>query len=372
MSITIISAPSVSAVSAKTGPDFASASASVGDSAADFADLLFASCCSVDSSSLSANGKPAEAAGRPAGKQEPQTDETGVLLAIAGFIPLETRASTISVSGAKDSGGQISALQDELSTDTLLLDGKARVAGGANIEENALAKAGLEAGAEDTASIAGEAAKFAASAFGGQKASAEDTALKALSGVMAEARTEARSESAEIRGDTLSVSRAFAHPAQTSLPETVSATSRETIETSLYDHRWQDAFTQKVVWLAGNNRQAAQITLNPPQTGPIEVSLKIDNGNATANFVSANAEVRESIEAALPRLREMFAGLGLELGQANVGAESFRQSLAQEGSANGKLRWTGDKAILAADTEMMQPVSARFMGRGVGLVDLFA
>ena len=46
--------------------------------------------------------------------------------------------------------------------------------------------------------------------------------------------------------------------------------------------------------------------LNPPQLGPIEISLHVKAIKATAVFSSANADVREAIETALPRLRKCW------------------------------------------------------------------
>ena len=75
------------------------------------------------------------------------------------------------------------------------------------------------------------------------------------------------------------------------------------------------AAVYKIVWLTANDQKFAQLTLNPPQMGPIEISLNINKDTASAYFISPNAEVREAIETALPRLREMLAGVGIELGQ---------------------------------------------------------
>ena len=135
-----------------------------------------------------------------------------------------------------------------------------------------------------------------------------------------------------------------------------------TVQTHVRDQTWSSDFAQKVVWLVNNDKQSAQITLNPPQMGPIEIALNIDKGNATASFVSANADVRESIEMALPRLREMFAGIGLELGQANVSEESFRQA-ADNASAQAATRWTGDQAILVTQAGMQGATSGLFVQR---------
>ena len=96
------------------------------------------------------------------------------------------------------------------------------------------------------------------------------------------------------------------------------------VSTHVRDQNWSSDFGQKIVWLAANDKQTAQLTLNPPHMGPIEVSISVDKGSANASFVSANADVRQAIESALPRLREMLASSGIELGQTNVGSESFR------------------------------------------------
>ena len=147
------------------------------------------------------------------------------------------------------------------------------------------------------------------------------------------------------------------------------------VQTPVRDANWNQDFGQKIVWLAGNGKQSAELTLNPPQMGPIEISLNIDKGSATASFVSANADVRQSIESALPKLREMLAGAGIELGQANVSAESFRQANSGangEGQARGDGQWRGEPAILGADAASTVAPRSTLSVRGSSLVDIFA
>ena len=147
------------------------------------------------------------------------------------------------------------------------------------------------------------------------------------------------------------------------------------IQTPVRDVRWNQDFTQKIVWLAGNGKQSAELTLNPPQMGPIEIALNIDKGSASATFVSANADVRQSIESALPRLREMFAGLGIELGQANVSAESFRQAQggqANEGQSQGNGQGRQGQAILVTESMSLPSTHAMASSRGNSMVDIFA
>ena len=151
--------------------------------------------------------------------------------------------------------------------------------------------------------------------------------------------------------------------------------ARETslsVPTPLRDQNWSQDFSQKIVWLASSQKQSAELTLNPPHMGAIEISLHVDNDKATASFASANASVREAIETALPRLREMLSGVGIELGQANVSAESFRQAFGQENGSNDSNRTRNDTAILAGDSHAVQSAGTIVTRRGIGLVDTFA
>jgi flagellar hook-length control protein FliK len=83
---------------------------------------------------------------------------------------------------------------------------------------------------------------------------------------------------------------------------------------------WDNALGQKVVWMASGGEQSASLTLNPPELGPLQVVLAVNNNQATVNFSAPQPEVRQALEAALPRLKEMMNEAGIQLGQANVGA----------------------------------------------------
>lgn len=151
------------------------------------------------------------------------------------------------------------------------------------------------------------------------------------------------------------------------------ATEQVRLDTPMKDQAWPAEFGQKVVWLATQDKQSAQLTLNPPQLGPIEISLNVKNDQATAVFASASAEVREAIESALPRLREMLAGVGVELGQTNVSAESFQQARDDhQGSRNN----AGTGNARSEENGLRQMRGESMIGtsikRGNSLVDTFA
>lgn len=149
------------------------------------------------------------------------------------------------------------------------------------------------------------------------------------------------------------------------------------VATPVRDPAWASELGQKVVWLASQDKQSAQITLNPPQLGPIEISLNLKNDQATAVFTSPHAEVRNAIENALPSLREALAGVGVQLGQADVNSQSFRQPATeqqQQQQQNRPSYGAGGDAGAGAATSRMAGVSSgtATLRRGNGLVDTFA
>lgn len=137
---------------------------------------------------------------------------------------------------------------------------------------------------------------------------------------------------------------------------------------------WNAEIGDRLTWMAGNKETKAELVLTPPQMGRIEISLTLTGDQANASFVSANPAVREALESALPRLREILNEAGISLGQAQVGAESFRQSSndSQKGD-NASRGQNGTANAGTADTAGFVAASPRqWLQRGNGLVDLFA
>ncbi|EXI71118.1 MAG TPA: flagellar hook-length control protein FliK [Candidatus Accumulibacter phosphatis] len=145
-----------------------------------------------------------------------------------------------------------------------------------------------------------------------------------------------------------------------------------TLQTPLRDPAWASEFGQKLVWFANQEKQVAQITVHPPQLGVIEITLNLDRDGATAHFASANAEVRGAIEAAMPRLREMFASAGIDMGQLSVGSQSLGQQPQGQRDSSPATHRLPDPAILGADPSagmLVQPSAAR---HGQAMIDVFA
>ena len=146
------------------------------------------------------------------------------------------------------------------------------------------------------------------------------------------------------------------------------ANSSLRIDTPLGQSGWHDELGQKLTWMVGNNRQQADLVLNPPHLGRVEVSLTMNGDQATAVFTSSNPAVRDALEASLQRLREVLADAGVSLGQAQVGSESPNQSSRgnePDSGAGESMRYASAIPLPAAQT--LARTSA-----GRGMVDIFA
>ncbi|GAB4115109.1 MAG: flagellar hook-length control protein FliK [Sideroxydans sp.] len=156
------------------------------------------------------------------------------------------------------------------------------------------------------------------------------------------------------------------------LPSTVALATQPAlpaaIATPVGQAQWADDFSQKITWLATQNRQQAELHLNPPHLGPLEVTLKLNGDQATALFSSPHAAVREAIEQSLPKLREMFADNGIMLGGATVSDPSQHGQHSESGNPSP----TGldiRRAETVGTAENLLPSRVR---QHDGMVDTFA
>lgn len=137
---------------------------------------------------------------------------------------------------------------------------------------------------------------------------------------------------------------------------------------------WDGALAQKVTWLLGGRQQVAELHLNPPHLGPLEVRLSMasdQNAVANAQFNSPHAAVREAIEAAMPRLREILAESGVTLGNTTVGNDSFRQQQSFTPGDGTAAPWRGEEGAAGVLSGAGTPSPIMRSVRN-GMVDIFA
>lgn len=95
---------------------------------------------------------------------------------------------------------------------------------------------------------------------------------------------------------------------------------------------WMEEFSGQIRWLGQAGIKHAEISLNPAELGSIEIKIISVDDQATVKFITASNTTREIIENSLPRLREMLASFGLDLGDTSVAQEkSTNQHDARQG-----------------------------------------
>ena len=78
------------------------------------------------------------------------------------------------------------------------------------------------------------------------------------------------------------------------------------INTPLGEQGWAQEVGTRLRVLVEQGNQRAEIRLNPPELGSVEVKVVSDGERTNVTFFAQHSTTREALDAAMPRLREMF------------------------------------------------------------------
>lgn len=185
----------------------------------------------------------------------------------------------------------------------------------------------------------------------------------------AEAKPELAIESKEIpAAATAAALLQTPRPVVDNLAPLAAAHTRDHLAPQVGTPAWEQAVGQKVTWMIAGEQQTASLTLNPPDLGPLQVVLNVTNSHADASFIAAQPEVRQALEAAMPRLRDMLSDAGIQLGQATVSSGSPGQQGAPDQQPQQGRRT--DFSTIGFDTPR-QVTQGHTTSSGLGLVDTF-
>ena len=94
---------------------------------------------------------------------------------------------------------------------------------------------------------------------------------------------------------------------------------------------------QKVNLMLADKLQQAEIQLDPLGLGKMKIQIQIDASNqANVHFVVQHGQTREMLEQAMPRLRDMLAGQGIQLGQTLVQQQPQQQQSQGQSPFSGQ------------------------------------
>ncbi len=153
------------------------------------------------------------------------------------------------------------------------------------------------------------------------------------------------------------------------------ASASSPLTTPVNSSGWGEAMSERVLFMANNHVQRADVRLHPQNMGPLEIRVQIQNDQASVNFNVHNAGTREAVEQALPRLREMLEAQGIDLADVDVSGEQreFARNMDEEAGFGEGDSGGSDGNHAAADGEgAEEELTSLAEVEPNGLVDTYA
>lgn len=120
-------------------------------------------------------------------------------------------------------------------------------------------------------------------------------------------------------------------PARTAPANTAGPQTAPDLRQPVGQGAWREELGTHVLWQADNKLATAELRLNPAHLGPMEVSIQFEREGASVRFSAQNQAVREAIEAAVPKLREMFGAQQIALNEVSVNIVPPTPPMPQQG-----------------------------------------
>ncbi len=136
---------------------------------------------------------------------------------------------------------------------------------------------------------------------------------------------------------------------------------------------WGENLGERVQWMIRQEIQGAEVRLTPRGLGPIEIRVAVQNDQAHVSFVAHHAATREAIDAAIPRLREMFNDSNMNLVNVDV-SDRNSAAFAGEGgfTAQDESEGKGGRDVMALFDELGEDGSSEVRIVSNGLLDDYA
>jgi len=118
---------------------------------------------------------------------------------------------------------------------------------------------------------------------------------------------------------------------------------QETI--AIFRKDFSNAVKDKVMLMVSQKLQQFDITLDPPEFGNMQIRVNLQGEQAAVNFIVQNQQAKEALEQNMPKLREMLAEQGVDVGDANVEQQNQqnKEQTEQQSSTASSLKNNAEK-----------------------------
>ena len=129
----------------------------------------------------------------------------------------------------------------------------------------------------------------------------------------------------------------------------------------------QKQLTEKIRWMVNSRNMMAEIRLDPPEMGSMQVRVNVQGDAASVSFIVQSPQAREALAQAEPRLKDMLAQQGIELGESSVRQQSQEQGQGQSDSQSQSRGGLGGQTAGHIDADegtqvIDQPLTRRAQG----------
>ena len=129
-------------------------------------------------------------------------------------------------------------------------------------------------------------------------------------------------------------------------PRPVPVAGKITISSDVGTPRWEQDIRQNISLLVQSRTAVAELRLTPADMGPIQIRIDFSDTQPSVSISVQQADTRNALDAALPRLRDMLAESGVTLGGASV----EQHSGSAGDPARDPARYAGQPAGRAPDS----------------------
>ena len=152
---------------------------------------------------------------------------------------------------------------------------------------------------------------------------------------------------------------------------------------NIFKPEGQQQLTEKVRWMINSRNISAEIRLDPPDLGGMNIKVNLSGDSASVSFIVQSQHARDALDQAVPRLREMLEEHGIELGQSSVHQESAgddgqaeQDSLANNSNDSGNLAQQSQDGIQDSNEDGLlghnDVIEQGIRGGRIGGIDYYA
>jgi len=129
---------------------------------------------------------------------------------------------------------------------------------------------------------------------------------------------------------------------------------------------------ERVSSMLSINNKEAEIRLDPPEMGSMQIRIRSDAEQAHINFVVQNQQAKEALEQSMPRLREMLAQQGLELGESTISYGQSGGESSEQGEHRSQVALVDKEAINDGAQELTDNIAISFRKQTSSSIDYYA